>query len=202
MVEVQIDDSIFRDFPSFRRGLVLAEGLENKGNSRDLEDKLNDALAQAAIKPVDLKTDLRVLAWSDAHRRFGSNPNKFPPAHAALLKRIQKRGARLPFVNKVVAVMKNIAGLKQGSRFYLRPGLLGALTVKWIEKGIGLDRLLIIHKRSGLIVLCLVLGHPVLMTLGERLQAFQSGRGTQGKFLGLHRFFLRENMATSGPGSS
>jgi len=105
MVEVRVEESIFRDFPSFRRGLVFAAGLENQGGSPELEAKLNDALAQAAIKPVDLKMDFRVLAWSDAHRRFGSNPNKFPPAHAALLKRVQKGGVQLPFINKVVAIM-------------------------------------------------------------------------------------------------
>jgi lysyl-tRNA synthetase class 2 len=36
---------------------------------------------------------------------FGSNPNKFPPAHNALLKRVQKKGAKIPFINKVVAIM-------------------------------------------------------------------------------------------------
>jgi predicted ferric reductase len=47
--------------------------------------------------------------------------------------------------------------------------------IKWIEKGIGLDRMLMIHKRSGLIVLCLIFGHPLLMNLSERLAGlFQS----------------------------
>jgi len=46
--------------------------------------------------------------------------------------------------------------------------------VKWIERGIGLDRMLMLHKRSGLVVLGLVLGHPLLMALGERLQGFSS----------------------------
>jgi predicted ferric reductase len=46
--------------------------------------------------------------------------------------------------------------------------------VKWIERGIGLDRMLMLHKRSGLVVLGLVIGHPVLMALGERLQGFSS----------------------------
>jgi DNA/RNA-binding domain of Phe-tRNA-synthetase-like protein len=105
MIEVQIEESVFRDFPGFRRGLVLAVGLENQGRSTELENKLNDALAQAAMKPVDLKTDARIVAWNDAHRGFGSNPNKFPPAHSALLKRVQKGGVQLPFINKVVAVM-------------------------------------------------------------------------------------------------
>jgi DNA/RNA-binding domain of Phe-tRNA-synthetase-like protein len=105
MVEVRIEESLLRDFPSFRRGLVVASGLKNQGRSPELEDKLNEALAQAAHNPVDLKTDPRVLAWSDAHRLFGSNPNKFPPAHASLLKRVRKGNVQLPFINKVVSVM-------------------------------------------------------------------------------------------------
>lgn len=105
MIEVRIEESIFKDFPSFRRGLVFAAGLENQGRSPELEDKLNEALAHAAQNPVDLKTDPRILAWSDAHRLFGSNPNKFPPAHASLLKRVQKGNVQLPFINKVVSVM-------------------------------------------------------------------------------------------------
>jgi len=105
VIEVRIEESIFKDFPSFRRGLVFAAGLENQGRSPELEDKLNEALAHAAQNPVDLKTDPRILAWSDAHRLFGSNPNKFPPAHASLLKRVQKGNVQLPFINKVVSVM-------------------------------------------------------------------------------------------------
>jgi predicted ferric reductase len=46
--------------------------------------------------------------------------------------------------------------------------------IKWTEKGIGLDRMLMIHKRSGLIVLFLILGHPLLMNLSERWQGFSS----------------------------
>lgn len=46
--------------------------------------------------------------------------------------------------------------------------------IKWIERGIGLDRLLKTHKGSGVIVLCLVLAHPLLMNLSERWQGFSS----------------------------
>ena len=66
---------------------------------------LNRAISQAAQAPIDLKTDPLAAVWNDAHRQFGSNPNKFPPAHCALLKRVQKPGARIPFINKVVAIM-------------------------------------------------------------------------------------------------
>lgn len=105
MPEIRIQPKIFEKYPSFRRGIVIAKNLDNQDHSQQLEDMLNRAISQAAQAPIDLKTDPLTTAWNDAHRQFGSNPNKFPPAHCALLKRVQKPGARIPFINKVVAIM-------------------------------------------------------------------------------------------------
>ena len=105
MTEIRIDTSIFEEYPTFRRGIVIARNIENKGHSPELEDMLREAVAQAARQPVDLKADPRTAAWNEAHRQFQSNPNKFPPAHCALLKRVQKPDAKIPFINKVVAAM-------------------------------------------------------------------------------------------------
>ena len=105
MIEVRIHESIFNRYPSFRRGIVLAENMDNRGHSEGLESMLTQVVAEAAENPIDLRGDLRAVAWMEAHRQFHSNPNKFPPAHCALLKRVQKSGAQIPFINKVVAVM-------------------------------------------------------------------------------------------------
>lgn len=105
MTEVRIHQNILEEYPTFRRGIVVAKGIQNHGHSEKLEAMLNQAIAQAAQEPVDLKTDPRTLVWNEAHRQFGSNPNKFPPAHCALLKRVQRPGAQIPFINKVVAIM-------------------------------------------------------------------------------------------------
>ena len=105
MPEIRINKKIFEQYPTFRRGIVVARNIDNQEPSREIEDILNDAVSTAALQPVDLKTDPRTLTWNDAHRQFGSNPNKFPPAHCALLKRVQKPGVQLPLINKVVAIM-------------------------------------------------------------------------------------------------
>ena len=105
MTEIRIHQTIFNNYPTFRRGIVVAKNIHNHGHSKELEAMLNQAIAQSAQQPIDVKTDMRTLVWNDAHRQFGSNPNKFPPAHIALLKRVQKPGARIPFINKVVAIM-------------------------------------------------------------------------------------------------
>ncbi len=111
MVEVRVHHRVFADFPHFRRGIVFARGLDNRGGSQELEALLREAIGERAKAPVDLATDPRVTAWTEAHRKLGSNPNKFPPAHCALLRRAQKPEARIPFINKVVAVM-NICSLE------------------------------------------------------------------------------------------
>jgi DNA/RNA-binding domain of Phe-tRNA-synthetase-like protein len=105
MGEVRIQEEIFQAFPTFRRGIVFASNIQNEGPSEELESMLREAVAKAAERPVDLKSDLRMLAWAEAHRQFCSNPNKYPPAHAALLKRVQKGGVQIPLINKVVAIM-------------------------------------------------------------------------------------------------
>ena len=105
MPEIRIDRKIFEAYPTFRRGIVIAGNMDNQGHDRELSERLNQAIAQAAREPIDLKSDPRTTVWREAHSGFGSNPNKFPPAHCALLKRVQKPGAGMPFINKVVAIM-------------------------------------------------------------------------------------------------
>jgi lysyl-tRNA synthetase class 2 len=105
VMEVKIEKRIFHAFPLFRRGIVVATEVQNQGVSKELEGFLHEAVESAGRQPIDVKADPRVVVWSEAHRRFGSNPNKFPPAHFSLIKRVQKPGTHLPFINKVVAIM-------------------------------------------------------------------------------------------------
>jgi DNA/RNA-binding domain of Phe-tRNA-synthetase-like protein len=105
MTEIRVHEDIFKEYPTFRRGIVVAKKIKNRGHSEELKAMLNQAVAEAAKQPIDLKTDTRTTTWNQAHRQFGSNPNKYPPAHCALLKRVQKTGAKIPFINKTVIIM-------------------------------------------------------------------------------------------------
>jgi lysyl-tRNA synthetase class 2 len=134
MTEIRIHAKIFEEYPTFRRGIVIARNMDNQGHSRELEALLHETIAQAAQQPIDLKADPRTTTWNDAHRQFGSNPNKFPPAHCALLKRVQKQGARIPFINKVVAIM-NINSIRDatpvGGDDVMRAG--GSLALRYAD---------------------------------------------------------------------
>jgi DNA/RNA-binding domain of Phe-tRNA-synthetase-like protein len=107
MTKACISRDVFVRFPDFRRGIVVARNMNNHGVSSELEMLLKEALADASASPIDLKTDPRTAVWNDLYRELGCNPNKFPPAHLALLKRIQKPGASIPFINKTVAIMND-----------------------------------------------------------------------------------------------
>jgi DNA/RNA-binding domain of Phe-tRNA-synthetase-like protein len=102
---ISVQPAIFQQQPTFTRGLVIAQGIQNAPLSPELEALLPAAIANAQANPINLETDPRILDWNEAHRKFNSNPNKFMPAHRALLKRVQKSGASLPFINSVVAIM-------------------------------------------------------------------------------------------------
>jgi DNA/RNA-binding domain of Phe-tRNA-synthetase-like protein len=107
MIETRIHEQVFERFPDFRRGIVMVREMENRGPSEELESMLQETLSEAAERPVDLKEDPRTAVWNEAYRRLGCNPNKFPPAHLALLKRVQKAGARIPLINKAVSIMNH-----------------------------------------------------------------------------------------------
>jgi DNA/RNA-binding domain of Phe-tRNA-synthetase-like protein len=102
---VTVNQQVFQSHPSFRRGIVVAKSIQNLEASSDLFDLLNKAIEQAAANPIDLEADPLITQWNEVHRQFGSNPNKYLPAHRALLKRVQKPGSSIPFINKVVSIM-------------------------------------------------------------------------------------------------
>ncbi|UCB50669.1 MAG: hypothetical protein JSW56_07335, partial [Deltaproteobacteria bacterium] len=84
MPEIRVHEKIFEAYPTFRRGIVVAKQMQNSGHSEELEAMLRQVIAEAAERPLDLKADPRTMVWNEAHRRFGSNPNKYAPAHCAL----------------------------------------------------------------------------------------------------------------------
>ncbi len=103
---VVVYDGVFEKFPGFKRGLVVVKSIENDRENAKVLSLMKDAMAERAGGDF-LKHEF-VVAWDEAHRRFGSNPNKYPPSVKALLKRVQK-GKQVPFINCVVAAFNYIS---------------------------------------------------------------------------------------------
>lgn len=104
MIEVNISPEVFDRFPGFVRGLVLAQGFDNQSDASLAYDWLTECQDWRSREPIDLAEDFRCVDWREAHREFGSNPNRFPPSHLALLKRVQK-GGRVPPISPAIALM-------------------------------------------------------------------------------------------------
>jgi lysyl-tRNA synthetase class 2 len=108
MKKISITDALFELFPDFYRGIVLVKDVTNQKSYKRIRKLLRGQIeAQAEI---DTAADARLVAWDQAHRKFGSDPGRHPPAIRSLLERIQAN-QNLPFINSVVALF-NYTSLK------------------------------------------------------------------------------------------
>jgi DNA/RNA-binding domain of Phe-tRNA-synthetase-like protein len=106
--KIIIQDDIFELFPDFYRGIIVVKEITNHPSLKRVRKLLKKVIDSQ--QKVRIEEDERLKAWDAAHRKFGSNPNKFPPSIKSLMKRIQKNPA-LPYINSVVA-MFNLISLK------------------------------------------------------------------------------------------
>jgi DNA/RNA-binding domain of Phe-tRNA-synthetase-like protein len=106
-----IEEDIFRMFPQFCRGIVMAAGIDNSRPCPGLADLLREQEETMRQDPsIDLATHPRLLAWKDAYRQFGSNPNKFTPSIVFLSKQV-KSGKTIRSISPAVDAF-NIISIK------------------------------------------------------------------------------------------
>ena len=96
----RIEPAVGADFPGYRAGFVVADGLTNGPSHAASERELAavegcwSELARAADHP-------HIAAWRAAFSGFGAKPSRFPSSAEALMSRAL-RGAGLPRVNRLV----------------------------------------------------------------------------------------------------
>lgn len=103
---IRIEDEIFEMFPDFYRGIIVVEEITNHPSLKRVKRLLKSEIDKQAGN--DFENDERLIAWKEVHKRFGSNPNKYPPSILSLMKRINKNPA-LPYINTVVALFNYIS---------------------------------------------------------------------------------------------
>jgi DNA/RNA-binding domain of Phe-tRNA-synthetase-like protein len=85
-----IEEGVFQMFPRFCRGIVMAAGIDNSRSCPELEALLREQEEKMRLDPqIDLAAHPRLLAWKEAYRQFGSNPNKFTPSIVFLAKQVK-----------------------------------------------------------------------------------------------------------------
>ncbi len=105
---IMISEKVFELFPDFKRGIVIVKDMENKIKNPPIAELLEKVIKSRQEEPTNLTEHEYIKAWDEVHRKFGSNPNRYPPSIKALIKRIQK-GGRIPFINSVVALFNYIS---------------------------------------------------------------------------------------------
>jgi DNA/RNA-binding domain of Phe-tRNA-synthetase-like protein len=107
-----IDPAVFAAFPEYRRGIVVARGVTNADNDPALVARLREAerTARTSVGSREWRDEPRLAAWAQAFQQIGVGVSARPPSIVALAKRVVK-GAELPFINQLVALM-NIVSLE------------------------------------------------------------------------------------------
>ena len=100
-----VSPQVFALFPEYVRGVVIANGINNRGENEDLLGLLRQeeqrAIQDSSLK--DVKNHPRIASWRQAYQKFGSNPNKFYPSVESLCRRA-RRGDQLPYISTAVAI--------------------------------------------------------------------------------------------------
>ena len=104
MKEIIIKDEIFEKFPDFKRGVLICENVNNEEDS----SLIGELLAKELKAKEGFTSHENIEEWDNAHRKFGSNPNKYPPSVKSLIKRASK-GKPIPFINNLVALFNYIS---------------------------------------------------------------------------------------------
>ncbi|GMR22442.1 MAG: phenylalanine--tRNA ligase beta subunit-related protein [Acidobacteriota bacterium] len=103
IAKIVVTDDVFELFPDFYRGLVLVKDVTIRKSYKPVRRLLREQVDSPAAL-----ADPRLLAWEEAHRKFGSDPERFPPSIQALLSRVTAE-PNLPFINSVVALFNTIS---------------------------------------------------------------------------------------------
>jgi len=106
----RIDHRIFDLFPGLQIGILVAHGIDNRGEREEItgalreeEDRVAGELAgtQAAEHPL-------IAPWREAYRAFGSNPKRYPSSIENLVGRVL-RGSRIRHINKLVDIYNTVS---------------------------------------------------------------------------------------------
>lgn len=107
-----IEDEVFRLFPGYVRGVVLANGVRNGESPAELIALLRAAEASVRdrLKAETVAEHPRMASWREAYRSFGAKPSKYRPSMEAMARRVLKN-QEIPSINTLVDI-GNVVSLR------------------------------------------------------------------------------------------
>ena len=100
-----IDEEVFRRFPGYMRGVVVARDLRNAASPAGLVELLRGAEAsmRESLDIQRLAEEPRLKSWREAYRSFGARPSEFRSSIEALARRVLHDNP-LPSINALVDI--------------------------------------------------------------------------------------------------
>lgn len=100
-----VSPEILDRFPHYIRGVVVARGVDNRGESQKLVAFLREVEGKATQDEslLDIKNHSRIANWRQVYQELGVNPNKFYCSIESLARRA-RRGDNLPYINTLVCL--------------------------------------------------------------------------------------------------
>lgn len=106
----QINSNIFALFPNLQVGVVIASGLDNRGDKPEIADTLRaeEERVMQQFAGTQSGDHPQIATWRDAYRVFGVNPRKYPSSIENLVGRVL-RGYPVRHINKLVDIYNTIS---------------------------------------------------------------------------------------------
>lgn len=111
-LKLQVQPDIFHQFPGAALGVVVAHGVDNRGEQTELAAQLRaaEARVRALLRGATITEHPHIAPWREAYRRFGAKPKDHPSSIENLVRRVLK-GEELPHINTLVDLY-NLVSLK------------------------------------------------------------------------------------------
>src|ERR1041384_784780 len=107
----RVDPQIFKEFPQFFRGVVVATNVDNTATENpSLLTTLRNRITEIQ-KDDSVTIDIpRVQAWRDIYSNFPlKDARKIQPSIATLIRRIKGGGKEIPFISPLVCISNLIS---------------------------------------------------------------------------------------------
>ncbi len=103
--KVCVAEDVFRLFPGYVRGVVIAHDVNNGPSPPELTAMLREAEAsvRARLRSEAVAEEPRIKAWREAYRAFGAKPAEFRSSIEAMARRALKSDP-LPAINALVDI--------------------------------------------------------------------------------------------------
>ena len=109
-MQFRVDQDLFQTFPEVTIGVVIATGIDNRGDGDAAAFFLREQVeAIRSTWSLDrLETESRIASWREAYRTFGAKPNKHRCSVESAIRMILD-GGEFPSINRAVDVYNAIS---------------------------------------------------------------------------------------------